>query len=1296
MALGKFGRVLLYGASGCLCVLILAMLAATVALQRVPRYQTEIKAWVYAQTGLHIRFARVAPTWRWFGPELSFAELDLRSKDDRRSLARAHGGRIGVNVWRLLSGGKLFAGRVELDAPEIVVTRVAADRFVLGDIRLEVPAGAAGFALEDLPEGQLAIRRGRITVENWNADLPELVLDAVDIDAVRQFELASLGLTARLPAALGGALSLAGMARGAADPGTLTWSADLRAGDISFAGWHRLLPDYLRNLAAGTGAFELSASGSGRSLARAELAFDAASVVTHLGDGSSAAFDRISGAVALSHTDADWRLTGRRLQAVHEGRNDPLAQFQIRWRDNAEGLLELHARANYLRAETLFALTGLLPQQDLRDRLQAIAPSGQWFDARLDLARGSLEDPWRLDVRARFEDAGFAPIGTAPGLRGVSGSVAGDQSGGHVTLEGTDVRVSWPHQWPEPVAPATLKTTVFWRRDTHGLLLASPEIDLANGDAALHVKASLALPSEGDSPRLTLVAGIEGLNLAAAPRYLPRANLPVKVVDWLDRALVAGHVAHADAVLNGPVRHFPFRDGSGVFDVRFSADRVSLDYAQGWPPLEDLAARADFHNEGLRVKLTSAVAAGVMIDSGDASFVDFKTGELDVHLGAAGDASQALAFLRATPLDALADHAYSKTEASGSLRGEIDLHLPFRTFDQRRVLVHGQLDGVTLARTGLPLTATDMSGDFDTDGPQVVHADVHGRLLGGPFRLQAKPPRFRPATRTQLEFRGTFAGEAARAALGLPATMSLAGSSDWRGVLRMAADPVRERSLHLSANLAGLQSRLPLPLAKPAGVPLPSWANVDWPEEGGTHINFGLGAILRGRILLDADADLGTARVKSVGLLFGAADPVPNDTQVLTIGGHVERLDLGGWLRALPPPDKAAKPLTEYLHSASLQVDQIDYLGLRFRDVALGLSAQGDRWNVDVAGPDLAGHVSWPIGADPTEPWSIEFDELTFDSADAPGVPGVPGPTDAAVAADGGAARPAAGVAAPVGDPRSVPSVDFRAKQVVWGERHLGTVVATLRRHDDGVSLDAFADTGSSFIVNAHGEWRGKDAGTAHVEGTLQSSDVRATLAQLGLADVMSGRSGRVQFDLSWAGAPTADALRESRGKVDIAIDKGQLLGVDPGAGRVLGLASIAELPRRLALDFSDLTDKGLAFDSAHGSFDLHGGNAYTDDVLLTGPAADVGMIGRIGLQAQDYDQTAMVTGNYTSSLPIAGALAGGPVVGAAVLLFTQVFKQPLRGLARGYYRITGTWDNPSVERINSAGAAAATAEVPK
>ena len=84
-------------------------------------------------------------------------------------------------------------------------------------------------------------------------------------------------------------------------------------------------------------------------------------------------------------------------------------------------------------------------------------------------------------------------------------------------------------------------------------------------------------------------------------------------------------------------------------------------------------------------------------------------------------------------------------------------------------------------------------------------------------------------------------------------------------------------------------------------------------------------------------------------------------------------------------------------------------------------------------------------------------------------------------------------------------------------------------------------------------------------------------------------------------------------------------------------------------------------------------------------------MIGRVGLAKHDFDQTAVVTGNFGNSLPLASTLVAGPVVGAAVLVFSQVFKQPLKGLARGYYHITGSWDSPTVERVKSDEAAAAT-----
>ncbi len=66
-----------------------------------------------------------------------------------------------------------------------------------------------------------------------------------------------------------------------------------------------------------------------------------------------------------------------------------------------------------------------------------------------------------------------------------------------------------------------------------------------------------------------------------------------------------------------------------------------------------------------------------------------------------GDAADALQFLRATPLDALAEHAFSGGRGQGAdARPHVDLFLPFKDFDHRRVLVHVTLEGVSLNRAG--------------------------------------------------------------------------------------------------------------------------------------------------------------------------------------------------------------------------------------------------------------------------------------------------------------------------------------------------------------------------------------------------------------------------------------------------------------------------------------------------------------------------------------------------------------------------------------------------------------------
>ena len=325
----------------------------------------------------------------------------------------------------------------------------------------------------------------------------------------------------------------------------------------------------------------------------------------------------------------------------------------------------------------------------------------------------------------------------------------------------------------------------------------------------------------------------------------------------------------------------------------------------------------------------------------------------------------------------------------------------------------------------------------------------------------------------------------------------------------------------------------------------------------------------------------------------------------------------------------------------------------------------------------MVGTVSIAGAANASEPLNLKFERLHFDALPPRSAPDADHVSDDAPA--------------PV-NPRSIPAINFHAADLAVGERRFGDVQATLVRLDDGISLKQASIQGTKFTATVKGEWRGADAGLARIEGTVKSTDVQETLKELGYAPVLDAKSGTMDFDLTWAGAPSEDALSKATGRVQIALGEGQIVGINPGAGRVLGLTSVAALRRRLALDFSDLTDKGLAFDTATGDFDLRDGSAYTDNVLVKGPAAEIGLIGRIGLKNKDYDQTAIVTGSVSSSLPLA-ALAGGPVIGAAVLVFTQVFKQSLKGLARGYYRITGSWDNPTVERIKSAAAAA---EAPK
>ena len=160
---------------------------------------------------------------------------------------------------------------------------------------------------------------------------------------------------------------------------------------MSFPGWRELLPEYLTRLDAGTGAFQAQATGRGARLRARRARIQREGVVTKLTDGANTMIEQVSGALSLVHSARS--LDARRAAPARRSRGTPRpeVEFDASWREKRAGMLDLHAEANYLRAEALLPLLGLMPQKDIRDRLRDAAPTGEWTDMRLTLSRAAGE-----------------------------------------------------------------------------------------------------------------------------------------------------------------------------------------------------------------------------------------------------------------------------------------------------------------------------------------------------------------------------------------------------------------------------------------------------------------------------------------------------------------------------------------------------------------------------------------------------------------------------------------------------------------------------------------------------------------------------------------------------------------------------------------------------------------------------------------------------------------------------------------------------------------------------------------
>ncbi|MCW8890344.1 MAG: DUF3971 domain-containing protein [Sedimenticola sp.] len=264
-------------------------------------------------------------------------------------------------------------------------------------------------------------------------------------------------------------------------------------------------------------------------------------------------------------------------------------------------------------------------------------------------------------------------------------------------------------------------------------------------------------------------------------------------------------------------------------------------------------------------------------------------------------------------------------------------------------------------------------------------------------------------------------------------------------------------------------------------------------------------------------------------------------------------------------------------------------------------------------------------------------------------------------------------------DPTQLPALELTADTVTINEKPFGTLQVITQKRDDGLELQTASLNSDRIVLSATGSWLKQPDGNPNtrVDLALSSRDLGAVLKDLKFSDNLRDASVEIDSRLNWAGSPLDVSSKILNGQVGLQVSKGRFLKVDPGVGRLFGLFNLGALKRRLTLDFSDIFKKGFAFDAITGNFLLDSGDAYTNDFQMKGPSANIELSGRIGLGDEDFDSLISITPKISSSIPIAGAIAGGPAVGAALFLAQQLVGDSFDKVTQLQYLATGSWDNP-------------------
>jgi len=1257
-------------------VIALALLVGTarLLLPQVPQYRDDIRQLAEAATGFSVEFGDISAGMSRYGPQLRLEETRISMPDEPDEFLYAEQISISLDVATLVLSQQLVPGRTEVRGVQVNLVRtpegaVAVQGRLLSEwLRLR---GGGELNLDSLPDTSLWLRDVTLVFTDEFLDRPatdflisELKAELDDgtllfdgsVEPEQRFGR-DIGLLAEIP--------LAPLFDDEQSIGSAVWTIELNVPDLDIAEWAGLLPKLGSPVSGGSGSGVVSAKLRGGIPLSVGADIDLDDVEFSNGQKR---YERIAGKFFFEAEAGNWRFSADDMVLQTAEHLWPESDIELQYEAGSKPDSQTIAvSASYLKLDDFAPLA----RGFAAEALERAGITGELSGEVSNLSLKALlvaNKPEILKINAEFDKVGYSDAERGISIAGLDGQVRSNDEEGRFDFSIVDSQARLDFLFREAFQISKLNGLLVWRAKEDGFTLIGNGLRLTTPFGSGRASLELLLPFDSAlSPTIDLTAAADVANVADLKPVMPKI-IPPKVITWLDGALLAGRVEGATAKLKGKLREFPFEPGEpGEFIIRVPFEQGTLEYAKDWPLLEDAEGLLVFDGVSMFSVENRGLFAGTRFENLQARMDDMRTGELTLAAELETGAPQVMRFLRESTLSKALGPVLGDITASGSVSGSFDALLPIKNLGDWRF--DGQLavaDGAA-GLQGLDFGFSDVSGDITITNTLLRSDNLRGNLFGEPVTIVLEPP---PESERNLSQLATLNSATPVAKLAevfrLPFPERLSGEVSWEADARFPSRRYDDTSIFelvVDADLSKAAVDLPAPVSKASGAAESGLLTVSFPQPGSFELSARLDQGVNTRLRFEKEDSVW--RIERGAVHMGGLPVELPQLPRVEVTGRVPALRLADWIELgddAAPDTSGNKPWYETFREFYMFTSELNVFDFSFPDSRLRAQQINDVWIVDVEGPRANGRLSVPnemLGERPVMLDMALLDLQPVDTGDAEVEPT---------------------------DPREFPAMLARVRDLRLLDMSFGYLEAEVFRIDSGLQTRRVFSQSNDFNVTLEGDWRVTGDTVAEqrsrLKFDLRSSNVAGTLESLGYDPLIVAEQGSAKGDLTWNGPPGLGLLYESKGSFGFRIEEGQVMNVDPGGGRLLGLMSITSLPRRLSLDFRDVFDEGLGFDKLKGNFSLQDGIAHTCNVSLEGSVTDMALIGSSDLSGRTYNQLAVIRPHMSNVLPLGTAVVAGPAIGAAVLLVAAVFKEPLSNIGANYYEISDSWDDPVLEKV--------------